>query len=627
MRQSYTAPWRKLALAVLFGLGTNAAAQAQLLNYPPNRATNTLGSYTDLGTTGTDIAITDKNNEISAPQNIGFTFRYNDSDFTQFVLSTNGFIKLGATTVSSPTLTNPIGSPSPADENIIAPISYLDLYGAADQTANPTSYRVATTGTAPNRVCTIQFKNLRDFQTGTGPTAIPAQFATMQFQIRLFEGGNAVELVYGTWTATTNTPATLPAVIGLKGTTNTPEDWVLAVKGGTTPWSGTTFGKPELSGHFVRNTVLPDAGRTYRFVEGPPPPANDAAVRVIYSLGKTPVSNAQVVRAVVRNAGSTVLTNVPVTLNVTGANTFTDVKIVPTLAPGASTTVSFAAFTPTAIGNNTLAVSVPADAVATNNGQLYTQAVTGNTFSYANNTPFDPDQTLGFPAVTTGAFVAKFTTLTARTITAVSAGLGDDNTVGRTLYAVVVNASGAVLGRSADYVVRTADINTLKSFPLRTGVATPTGDFYVGLVQTAAPTGGVEYSPMATYAELPVRRGTFFTIAPFTAAGGMMEEAGAGLVLEAQTSTVQGTSEALNRAIAMYPNPSTGLVKLDVRGANAKGNLQVSVTNMLGQTVHTAVLKDNFTNEVNLSSLANGMYLLKVQTGSDYTTRQLSITK
>ncbi len=32
---------------------------------------------------------------------------------------------------------------------------------AADQMANPTEFR-ATTGTAGNRVCTIQFENLRD---------------------------------------------------------------------------------------------------------------------------------------------------------------------------------------------------------------------------------------------------------------------------------------------------------------------------------------------------------------------------------------------------------------------------------------------------------------------------------
>jgi hypothetical protein len=629
MTHSYTAPWRKLALAAMLGLAGTTAAQAQFLNYPPALASNTALTYTDLGTTGTAISVTDTDDALSAPQNIGFTFSYNGTDFTQFILSTNGFIKLGSTPLLDPAEVSPLFSADPADANIIAAMSNIDLYGAADQTANPTSYRVATTGTAPNRVCTIQFKNLRDYATAT----VPAQFATMQFQIRLFEGTNNIELVYGTWTATTNTPLGHTAVIGIKGTGTAVADRVLALKpSSSTPWSTTVFAQPaNIAAHFIRNTFLPDAGRTYRFEAGPPLPANDAAVQVIYSLGKAPASSPQVVQALVRNAGSAALTNVAVTLNVTGANTFTDAKIIPTLAAGASTTVSFNAFTPTATGNNTLAVSVPADAGNTNNSQTYTQVVTANTFSYANNTPLDPNLGVGFTAPTTGAFVAKFTTPAARTITAVAAGLTDPNSVGRTVYSVVVNASGAVLGRSADYVVQTADINALKTLPLQTAVAAPAGNFYVGLVQTAAPTGAARYFPMATQPEAPTRPATFFTIAPFAANGGALVDAAASnlgaFVLDAQTSIVQGTSEALNRAISMYPNPSTGLVKLDVRGANAKGNLQVSVVNMLGQTVHTAALKDNFTNEVNLSGLANGMYLLKVQTGADYTVRQLTITK
>jgi hypothetical protein len=629
MTHSYTAPWRKLALAALLGLAGTTAAQAQFLNYPPDLAVNATSTYTDLGTTGTAITVANTDDALSAPQNIGFTFSYNGTDFTQFILSTNGFIKLGNTPLSNPADVSPLFSADPADANIIAALSNIDLYGAADQAATPTSYQVATTGTAPNRICTIQFKNLRDYATAT----VPAQFATMQFQIRLFEGTNNVELVYGTWTATTNTPLGHAAVVGIKGTGTAAEDRVLALKpSSATPWSATTFAQPAaIAAHFIRNTFLPDAGRTYRFVAGPPLPANDAAVRVIYSLGKAPVSSPQVVQALVRNAGSAALTNLAVTLNVTGANTFADAKIIPTLAAGASTVVSFNAFTPTATGNNTLAVSVPADAGNTNNSQTYTQVVTANAFSYANNTQFDPNLGVGFGATTTGAFVARFSTPAARTITAVAAGLTDPNTVGNTVYSIVVNAAGAVLGRSADYVVQNADINTLKTLPLQTAVTAPAGNFYVGLVQTAAPAGGTRYFPMATLPEIPTRAATFYTIAPFAATGGALVDAsGSNLgafVLEAQTSIVQGTSEALNRAIAMYPNPSTGLVKLDVRGANAKGNLQVSVTNMLGQTVHTAVLKDNFTNEVNLSNLANGMYLLKVQTGADYTVRQLTITK
>ncbi|WBO84652.1 T9SS type A sorting domain-containing protein [Hymenobacter yonginensis] len=623
MTHSYTAPWRKLALAAMLGLAGTTAAQAQALNYNLFGTSNSAGTYTDLGTSGTVITTPNNDDANSASTPIGFTFNFNGTAFTDFVLNTNGFLKLGTTAPAAPFFyTDPqaaAGGPlnTATETNLLLPLN-LDLEGTAT-----TEYRVATTGAAGSRVTTIQWKNVSD--------KLPAgkQFANISFQVKLYETSNRVEFVYGTATAGPGPDGFKAAAVGIKGSDNTATTSVLVTKGSVQAWGLASFVAGNYTGnaHNVRSSVLPDAGRTYTFNQAA---ANDAAVLSIYALGKTP-SIAQTVQAVVRNTGASALTNVPVTLSVTGANTFTDAKIIPTLAVGASTVVTFTAFTPTTVGNNTLAVSVPADGSNNNNTQTYTQVVTAGTFSYANNTPFDPNLSVGFTATTTGAFVARFTTPTARTITAVAAGIADPNTVGRTVYSVVVDANGAVLGRSADYVVQTADINTLKTLPLQTAVATQAGGFYVGLVQTAAPAGGARYFPMATLPENPTRLATFFTIAPFAANGGTLVDAApsnlGAFVLDAQTSIVQGTSEALNRAISMYPNPSTGLVKLDVRGANAKGNLQVSVVNMLGQTVHTAALKDNFTNEVNLSGLANGMYLLKVQTGADYTVRQLTITK
>lgn len=632
MTNMYTMPWRKLALTALLGLGTTGAF-AQALNYVAATAQNVAGTYTDLGATGTVITTANTDDANSAATPIGFTFNYNGTAFTDFVLNTNGFIKLGTAAPSAPNVTNFFADA--ANSNIIAAAAGVDLQGAADQTASPTQYSVSTSGASGSRVCTIQFKNVSDKAT-VGTTTTPAQFATMQFQIKLYEGTNTIELVYGAWTGNGATATGQPFLIGLRGTTVALTDRLLASKtSSATPWTTTTFaqsveqnGAVFLPSHFVRNSFLPDPGRTYRFVVAP---ANDAAVQTIYSLGKVPAATPQEVQAVVMNAGSAPLTNLAVSLNVTGANTFADGKTIASLAPGTSTIVTFSTFTPTVVGNNTFTVTVPGDAVATNNSRTYTQAVTANTFSYANDISFGPNSGIGFTAATTGAFVAKFTTLTARTISSIGAGLADVNTVGRTMYAIVVNSSGALVARSADYVVQMADINQIKSFALTSAVPVAAGDFYVGLVQTAVPTGGVRYFPMATLPEVPTRPDTFFQIAPFTATGGTLTDLAANnlgaFVLEAQTSIVQGTSAALNRAVAMYPNPASGVVTLAVQGAKATGQLNVSVINQLGQTVHTQRLQDNFTNQVNLSALANGIYLLKVQTGNEYTTRQLVLTK
>jgi len=88
------------------------------------------------------------------------------------------------------------------------------------------------------------------------------------------------------------------------------------------------------------------------------------------------------------------------------------------------------------------------------------------------------------------------------------------------------------------------------------------------------------------------------------------------------------TSEALKRAVSVFPNPSaTGVFSLEVHGANAKQALGVEVTNLLGQRVYTGTAKDNFRNDVDLSGLAAGLYSLKVRNGEEYTMQQISIVK
>src|SRR6186713_3229712 len=70
-------------------------------NYAASNALNNSGSYTDLGVLGTAITTNFSggamayDDEVSAVQNIGFNFTYNSTTFSQFVLSSNGFIKLG----------------------------------------------------------------------------------------------------------------------------------------------------------------------------------------------------------------------------------------------------------------------------------------------------------------------------------------------------------------------------------------------------------------------------------------------------------------------------------------------------------------------------------------------------
>jgi hypothetical protein len=261
--------WLPVALLPLLPL----AANAQTLNYPAGSATNVLGTYTDLGTNGTAISTSGNFDDAnSAAQSIGFTFSYNGGSFTQFVLNTNGFLKLGATAPSAAALflpesltapqIDPFESTNAADVNILAPFNFDLIAGSA---AGGTEYRVATTGTAPNRVCTVQWKNVAD-----KTLVYDRQYGSMDFQVKLYETTNNIEFVYGP-----STQGTLPddyrfGVVGIKG--NSTSQSVMATKGGTgsTAWSTATFiqGFYSSDAFNFRGTVRADVGRTFRFVPG-----------------------------------------------------------------------------------------------------------------------------------------------------------------------------------------------------------------------------------------------------------------------------------------------------------------------------------------------------------------------
>ncbi|WP_324672936.1 T9SS-dependent choice-of-anchor J family protein [Hymenobacter sp. GOD-10R] len=85
-------------------------------------------------------------------------------------------------------------------------------------------------------------------------------------------------------------------------------------------------------------------------------------------------------------------------------------------------------------------------------------------------------------------------------------------------------------------------------------------------------------------------------------------------------------SPEFDRAISVYPNPSSGVFMLDAHATNSKGAMQVEVTNLLGQLVHTASLVNNRDQQpVDLSKLAAGIYHMKVKSGDEYTMRKLVI--
>ena len=261
----------RLAAALLLASTSGAAAQATLA-HGSTSATNVAGTYTSLSATdGTPITVASNDDANSAAQNIGFSFTYNGLAFTQFVLNTNGLVRLGSAAPSAANMfgqyeggtsvgVEPVASTNPADVNLLMPFNFDLQAGTAGA-----EYRVFTTGAAGSRVCTIQWKNVSD-----KTDASPSQYANFSFQLKLYETSNTIEFVYGPATAGSGVAGPRFPTVGIKGSAGQGGQDVLASKNSSlNAWSTTVFitGQYQHNGstHNFRSNMPPDVGRTYRF--------------------------------------------------------------------------------------------------------------------------------------------------------------------------------------------------------------------------------------------------------------------------------------------------------------------------------------------------------------------------
>lgn len=266
--------YRCLIAIFLTAISSPLVAQ---FGFSPTNVQNTLRSYIDIDQSGTVINTAGFNNVNSAPVNIGFPFVFNGVTYTQFILNSNGFIKLGTLPPSSPSLFpvgaggfgSAIASTNPRDTAIISG------FNAGLRAAQPTTgftpnpeFRVFTTGLAGSRICIIQFKNLAETAS--------SGFISLDFQIRLYETSNDVEIIFGTWILNTAGTPNFRVSIGVKG-----RNASQVVTAQNTINVATTFGTSSTATVLLSGVGAPwNPGRTFRFFRGTPPPTNDAAIEL-----------------------------------------------------------------------------------------------------------------------------------------------------------------------------------------------------------------------------------------------------------------------------------------------------------------------------------------------------------
>lgn len=191
-------------LSVIVLLLTATISNAQSVNnYSVTRSTgNTYVSIADIGnsiSTWRNTAQYSQDDNRSFPNNIGFDFWYNGVRYTQFSVSTNGFIDFSFSTADG-TGTNAFGysntrfSSSTSTSSLTVAPMYDDLMAQGGQDALGNSIKYISTGTAPNRVLTVEWRNLAVYGNTT---------PDINFQVKLYETSGLIEFVYGTMTAGT----------------------------------------------------------------------------------------------------------------------------------------------------------------------------------------------------------------------------------------------------------------------------------------------------------------------------------------------------------------------------------------------------------------------------------------
>jgi hypothetical protein len=233
---------------------------------------------------------------------------------------------------------------------------------------------------------------------------------------------------------------------------------------------------------------------------------SDAKVSYIYTKGKVSyvAENIQRVTALVSNVGNQTLNGLNVNLTITGANTFTDTKIISQLSPCQSVVVAFDSAIYNSLGSNVITVSVPSDENINNNSKAVLQSSTQleSSYEYAGDTTHIGYQNAGRIAV-------KFSTSVRIKIDKIFLSF---NTTGQPFRLGILSA---VNGFPGQLLYRdTVDRSTGPSLELslENDLMIEPGEFFLEIIQLGSSNFG-----LSSIVENPVRTGTFFTSAPYPA--------------------------------------------------------------------------------------------------------------
>ena len=199
----------------------------------------------------------------SGPMAIGFPFCYNHAPnpYTILSVSTNGFASLGLPLTGAIPANN-LTSGGGANRPLLAPL-WDDL-----SIGLPANLKSELTGTAPNRVFTVEWQNVI-FPVNATPTV-----ASLSFELKLYETTNVVDFTY-TVPSGGSTYANPSASIGITGAALASPNF-LSVQAATNPTTVSNVTEVNTIG------VDPPSGIVYRFLPDCPDPFGLTATCISY---------------------------------------------------------------------------------------------------------------------------------------------------------------------------------------------------------------------------------------------------------------------------------------------------------------------------------------------------------
>ena len=470
-------------------IGVGGTPQTNLVStaYVFSQAVQTYTPITGGTVLGTGTGVDDNN---YTGQAIGFTFNYDGVDYTTLGVNSNGFIFMGPTTPPANTFT-PISTTS-TGSRIISALGG-DLRGGTSG-----ELRIETIGTEPNRICVVQWTNFQHYRS------IPVPGDDYNFQIRLYETSNRIELHYGSFTKDAEPRA---YQVGLRGTSNTDYN------NRRLDWNNSANGTANTQNLPLTTSSLPTNGRVFKFT-----PTNttthEVALTNIYSLGRVgiPLGNPVPIGVRVQNmSNSAVMVDLTVTVkNLSDVVRYNNTQTGLNIPANSAQVVNFTGWNPTIVETD----SIVAEATVTSGTELdpsdnriaFRQVITNNKFSYAQEGQFQAGG-VGFTN-NTGNIVARFSANPNGNINQVGVNF---TTAGTNNYRIGIwgdagGTPGALLWESG-VLSATVGLNTIPVSP----AVNVTGDFFVGVRQIVNTNVGLAYQ-----SESPIRSNTFYSSSPLS---------------------------------------------------------------------------------------------------------------